>query len=387
MIERLAMKFHKLSEQYPLMPEDELSVLVNGMREHGFDARFPIVLHNGEILDGRNRYLASEEAEVDPVYVDLPESEDPKLFVEKANEHRRHLSSEWLQKRRSERIERVKLRRSEGASTRKIANEEGVSQTQVMSDISSSGEHPCSPDTSATENGTYDEKKFANRTRKKVKGRDGKTYQAGRKKKTKDEEKIYDRGTETVNQLYREEKVTAREGARIASLPSQVQEEAASLIFAGHDVAEAVKEAKQIIKEINSPALVDDVGIPVPRGSSEAFSSLVEFREVLSLLRKVSGILSELAKKPGGEHLRKCCQLRENNGKQSFRFDKVFTLTEDVKSVMPYCSFCPYCLAESMANDRKCKVCMGLPYVVKRAFWELPQECKDAIASKVPHES
>src|SRR5262249_53283417 len=57
--------FHPLAEDYPLMPTGELQRLIDDMKEHGFDARFPIVWHEGLILDGRNRWLAALAAGVE----------------------------------------------------------------------------------------------------------------------------------------------------------------------------------------------------------------------------------------------------------------------------------------------------------------------------------
>jgi hypothetical protein len=51
----------------------------------------PITILNGQILDGRNRYMACGIAGVEPRYVDFA-GDDPIAFVVSANIHRRHLT-------------------------------------------------------------------------------------------------------------------------------------------------------------------------------------------------------------------------------------------------------------------------------------------------------
>ena len=56
--------FHLLANLLPLMEGDEFEELVEDIREHGLYQ--PIVLYEGAILDGRNRYRSCREAGVEP---------------------------------------------------------------------------------------------------------------------------------------------------------------------------------------------------------------------------------------------------------------------------------------------------------------------------------
>lgn len=193
--------FHPIADEYPLMPAYELGRMEEGMRERGFDERFPVVLYQGKILDGRNRYLAAKAAGLQavPTVTFRGTEDEARLFAQAANEERRHLAAEWLQKRRQERIERVQQARADGQSLRTIAGAEGVSEATIRNDLSTtSGAQGCAPETqnsqgkvdSAPQNGQKNGEthkppstgKRGGSAPKKVTGKDGKTYAASKPK-------------------------------------------------------------------------------------------------------------------------------------------------------------------------------------------------------------
>lgn len=85
------MQFHEYANLFPMMNEEELSSLVEDMRTNGYDATTPITTYQGKVLDGRNRYLASQKAGVKPFYQEF-EGEDVLGFVIRHNLKRRHLN-------------------------------------------------------------------------------------------------------------------------------------------------------------------------------------------------------------------------------------------------------------------------------------------------------
>lgn len=55
----MTLEFHPMAKLFALIEGDEFDMLVEDIREHG--VRDPIVIHGGQILDGRNRYRALKQ--------------------------------------------------------------------------------------------------------------------------------------------------------------------------------------------------------------------------------------------------------------------------------------------------------------------------------------
>lgn len=82
-------EFHPLANLFPMLEGDELAELAEDIREQGLQQL--IVIHDGMILDGRNRYVACVQAKVTPRFRPY-DGDDPLAFVISANLKRRHLS-------------------------------------------------------------------------------------------------------------------------------------------------------------------------------------------------------------------------------------------------------------------------------------------------------
>lgn len=83
-------ELHPLCVLFPRMVDDAFLALTEDIRANGL--REPIVVHDGMILDGGNRYLACMQAGVEPRFIEF-QGGDPISFVLSANFHRRHLSA------------------------------------------------------------------------------------------------------------------------------------------------------------------------------------------------------------------------------------------------------------------------------------------------------
>jgi ParB-like chromosome segregation protein Spo0J len=89
-----AVKFHPLADIFPLLEGEEFDALVADIKANG--VQFPIILYDGMILDGRNRYRAAIAAGIDFKHRILNDRwiDDPAAYVVSANLHRRHFTAE-----------------------------------------------------------------------------------------------------------------------------------------------------------------------------------------------------------------------------------------------------------------------------------------------------
>jgi N6-adenosine-specific RNA methylase IME4 len=79
--------FHPLAGLFPLIEGEEFAALVDDIRERG--QLHLITLFQGQILDGRNRFLACQAIDVEPKFQSY-EGDDPLAHVLSLNEKRRH---------------------------------------------------------------------------------------------------------------------------------------------------------------------------------------------------------------------------------------------------------------------------------------------------------
>jgi 16S rRNA G966 N2-methylase RsmD len=85
------MQAHELANLFPMMTAGEHAELLKDMRDNGYDQTAPIVIYEGKILDGRNRWKAAQELGIKPVTVQY-DGKDPLGFVIRHNLTRRHLN-------------------------------------------------------------------------------------------------------------------------------------------------------------------------------------------------------------------------------------------------------------------------------------------------------
>jgi hypothetical protein len=86
------MEFHAAAQQFPLLSEERLKELAEDIRHHG--QQEAILMLDGKILDGRNRYLACLKAGVEPDFKGLSENVNPYSYVWSRNGERRDLTQD-----------------------------------------------------------------------------------------------------------------------------------------------------------------------------------------------------------------------------------------------------------------------------------------------------
>jgi ParB-like nuclease domain len=87
----MSLPFHHLADIFPLLEGDQFKELADDIRANGLHE--PIMLYEGAILDGRNRYRACLKAGVPLMKFNFDEykGSDPVAFVVSKNLKRRHL--------------------------------------------------------------------------------------------------------------------------------------------------------------------------------------------------------------------------------------------------------------------------------------------------------
>lgn len=86
-------KNHEYADIFPMMLPQQISDLAEDMQKNGqID---PIVIYEGKILDGRNRYAACQSIGIAPTVCDF-NGPDALAFVLSHNLHRRHLDKSQL---------------------------------------------------------------------------------------------------------------------------------------------------------------------------------------------------------------------------------------------------------------------------------------------------
>ena len=84
-------EIHPACALFPMMDGDALNELAEDIRAHGLE--HPIIMHDGKVLDGRNRLEACKRASVAPRFEDWHGAGDPLEWVVSTNLHRRHLTA------------------------------------------------------------------------------------------------------------------------------------------------------------------------------------------------------------------------------------------------------------------------------------------------------
>lgn len=85
-------QFHKIANIFPLIEGEELEALADDIRQHGL--KQPIILYEGQILDGRNRKTACVMAGVKPTFTEFTGTSQEAIdYVWSLNRKRRQLNS------------------------------------------------------------------------------------------------------------------------------------------------------------------------------------------------------------------------------------------------------------------------------------------------------
>jgi hypothetical protein len=278
---------------------------------------------------------------------------DPQLFVENANEDRRHDPQEVRRRRAQARRKRIAEKRQEGKSLRDIAEEEMIGKTQVERDLRASGvpwggtpENERSLAGKTSGNGTKDESLYqGNHTsenpgpdkpsvEEKITGRDGKTYPAKRKPKRK------------------------RSGRQKAKADTEQPPEA--------PLAQAQSGAGTDKDSESSPTdevdeLCDEAGQPLPPQAYEAFNQLPQIRKFLRLLDGAAKECERIGRLTAGR------RMHWSSAQASIRAAR-----KTIHAGRP-AYLCPYC----DGKKKDCQTCDGHGWVTASTYDQRPEKAEE----------
>lgn len=86
-------QYHDLANAFPMMSDDEFAALVEDIDKNGL--LHPVVMFEGKILDGRNRFEATQKLGIPHREIKFT-GDDPAAFVASENLRRRHLTPTQL---------------------------------------------------------------------------------------------------------------------------------------------------------------------------------------------------------------------------------------------------------------------------------------------------
>lgn len=111
---------HPAAKIFPMLDPESFERLKDDIRKHG--QRDMVVLFEGLILDGRNRYKACCELGIEPDVCELEECDDPVAYVISTNLHRRHLTkAQWT----AIAVEYIPMLAEQAASRKEEGGEKG----------------------------------------------------------------------------------------------------------------------------------------------------------------------------------------------------------------------------------------------------------------------
>ena len=308
---------HPYAELFPAMSHPEFDrlcgdIAVNGLQEE-------IVLYEGKVLEGRNRYLACLARGVTPRFRDYAgECGSPLAFVVTRNLHRRHLT----ESQRALVAARLKPLFEEEARQRQCAGLKQGSQFPVGANLRQR-EKPGENARSA--------QKVAERLQVSARS----VELAGKVKK---------QGVPDLIEAVATGQVAVSAASRIATLPAPQQQEVLAGIQRGVKPKQALAQVRDEAQQACGP---DDAGKPLPQQAVPAFRQRKELRALCRRMDALSREVARLGDSPVGFFLdgqRVQNQLRE--AKQA------------VWAAQP-AHVCPTC----QGGDSGCVLCRGQGWV------------------------
>jgi hypothetical protein len=266
---------HPYAELFPPMTLAEFEQLCDDIQQHGLQE--DIVVHEGKVLEGRNRYLAclarGLEARFRPY---AGECGSPLAFVVARNLHRRHLT----ESQRALVAARLKPLFEEEARQRQVAS-------QIRGDVFPAVKNSSPPRESKEERrSVHKAAELMNVSRFSVQAAD----------------KVQKQGIEALTAAVAAGKISVSLAARIAVLTAEQQQG----VIAGIESGLKSKQARARLHHATSgkgPAWADDDGRPLPKSLRPAFRGRQRLDQLCQRVDRVIRDVERLRDTPAAVHL------------------------------------------------------------------------------------
>ena len=307
--------FHPAADTFPLLGPIAIREMAETIKEIGL--KEPIVVYDGKILDGRNRYLACLEAGVEPTYVVWDEIGDPYSYVLARNKVRRHQTVGELAMAAAK---CAKGTINWNKAHRKMSRQEKAIEAE-----------------GGTANGSSDS--YGEAAKKAGLGRS--TVQRAAK--------VLETGTPELQQAVAEETVSVTAAAEIASLPPEEQ-------------VQAIEQSKVGLKP--PPDKLDPAGQVIPEQAMEAFACVPEMNQMCRALDTLATRIEVLGNGPAGTFLHAREIIRDIENARRAIHDR-----------RPAYACC-YC----KGNDNiQCAACSGSGWLTKSIYDQAPLSKKPKV--------
>jgi hypothetical protein len=266
---------HPYAELFPPMSSPEFDRLCGDILRHGLQEA--IVIHEGQVLEGRHRYLACLAKGVPPCFRPYAgECGSPLAFVVAKNLHRRHLTES---------------QRSWAAAHFKPLFEEEARQRQ-RAGLKQGNQPPVGPNLAQREENVSNGRSAQKAAQlMKVSGNSVKAA-----------DKVKKQGVPQLIDALTAGKLPVSAAARIARLPAEQQQAVVARIESGLKPKQALAQVQNTFAK-DPAAWVDDDGHPLPEGVIPAFRQRDELRTLCRRIEAFARKVKEVGDSPVGVHL------------------------------------------------------------------------------------
>jgi hypothetical protein len=320
------LKPHPLSALVEFGAGIDCQALSAHMRKNGYDPDEPIILKDGQILDGRHKHIGAQDAEVIPTFRKFIGTDDDAVEFVTKKILRQHLNTSQRSMLAAA-LSKVQICTSKDNGSGKLTLEQAAETLNVSA------------------------------------------------RSTKDAAKVQEHGTEKLNEAVRNGTLAVSDAAKVAEEPAKVQNKAVKEVESGKAKTASAAVGKSDADE-TPDEITDNEKHKVPEVAQEAFRNLAKFEECDKLCRALQKLMDEISGLPGGEQLGKFLQPTGSEGKTVNKSEHLNALKRDLKGTRPH-SVCPYCSGKA---KKDCKGCAGRGWVTATTWKDAEDSVKARLA-------